>query len=729
MRETKIPIIITLIILLTTLQLSAQNEKFSIGKDLRIDFELKANKQLKQRLVLPDNYAGTKQLSSTVYESDLEVSLQCTGENRASHHGAKLCGGMPGLRLLFDKKKETEMPWGKRYVVSQKDEALKLVVESYYDFYYETNTCRRYTKIRNEGNQNVGIEYLSSAMINNIGNLGQGTVDEKLIVHWALNTWKAEGQWKSQCPSEMGWAENGEFMLSGIFHNNLGSWSSIKELPMGMIENKAVGLTWYWQIEHNGSWHWEFSNVRGKADNINSDVSTSTYLYLGGPDEEHHQAWKSLKPGEVYETVPVAIGCVTGGFEEGVAALTRYRRVACLSPNADNIDCPVIFNDYMNCLFGDPTTEKEIPLIEAASKAGCDYFVIDAGWYAEKKETWWDAVGMWQPGKSRFPGGIEEVLNNIQTKNLIPGLWLEIERAGINSPLKSKPDSWFFMRHGKRVIDHFSYFLDFRNPEVIAHANEVVDRVVKTYGSGYIKMDYNVNALMGTETNSSSFGQGLLEHQRAYQNWMKEVYKKYNGLVIENCGSGGCRMDYAMLSMNQIQSSSDQTDYRKYPSIVVGTMAAVLPEQLAVWSYPKKDGNRYEASFNMVNAMLGRIHQSGHLAELPTESFAQVKNGIEVYKKELAPKISHSFPFFPLGMPSIEDRLSPVALGIEHKDADYYAVWRLAGTKTIRIDMKNQGKAEILYPLDLGIVMEQGQNAFTVTFPETYSAVIIKVGK
>ena len=26
-------------------------------------------------------------------------------------------------------------------------------------------------------------------------------------------------------------------------------------------------------------------------------------------------------------------------------------------------------------------------------QAGCEYFVIDAGWYAELKEDWWDRWG------------------------------------------------------------------------------------------------------------------------------------------------------------------------------------------------------------------------------------------------------------------------------------------------------------------------------------------------
>ena len=136
---------------------------------------------------------------------------------------------------------------------------------------------------------------------------------------------------------------------------------------------------------------------------------------------------------------------------------THYRRAACLRPRSDTRRLPVIFNDYMNCLEGDPTTAKEMPLIDAAAAAGCEYFVIDAGWYAELNENWWGSVGAWQPSKTRWPGGLQLVLDRIRAKGMVPGLWLEPEVIGINSPLKDKPDAWFFQRHGKRVIDHTRY--------------------------------------------------------------------------------------------------------------------------------------------------------------------------------------------------------------------------------------------------------------------------------
>lgn len=712
-----------LIGMLFTLNSNAQptEKAFQLkGKDMVVSFEFFQGKYLRLRSLLPESYVGAAKLPEMNAEADNEVALHCTGEDRNSHHGAKLTGGNPGMRLEFVEKRETKTNRGKLVVIEQKDPVKKLKVESFYEFSDTSSVVKRYSKVTNEGTEEVGIEYLSSAMLNNFGYLTGGRLEDNLKIHFAYNTWKTEAQWHSMKPSELGWVESGAFSLNGIFLNSIGSWSTVKYLPMGMIENTQAGLTWFWQIEHNGSWHAEISDVPASPFN-------NTYLYLGGPDEEHGHAWKNLKPGESYQSVPVALGCVKGGFGQAVAALTSYRRDFCQKPHPTNNKCPVIFNDYMNCLWGNPTTEKEIPMIDAAAEVGCDYYVIDAGWYAEENENWWESVGMWQPSKTRFPGGLPKLLNYIKSKGMKPGLWLELEVAGIKSPLINKPDSCFFMRHGKRVSDHGRYILDFRNPEVRVHADEVIDRFVKEYGIGYIKMDYNINAIEGTETNASSMGQGLLEHNRAFLKWIGEVYARYPELVIENCGSGGCRMDYAMLSHFQLQSSSDQTDYRKYPGLLVGELAAVLPEQLAVWSYPLEKGTATEASFNMVSAMLCRIHQSGNLSKINAKSLEQVKNGLDVYKKKISPYIPGAVCFFPLGMPSVSDEKSPVSVGIRNGDKSFVSVWRLKGLPEVTIPNISAKQVKLIYPENLGIKVSQKGNSVVVNFPEEYMGAILEI--
>ena len=426
------------------------------------------------------------------------------------------------------------------------------------------------------------------------------------------------------------------------------------------MANTEAHTSLFWQIEHNGSWHYEIS-----------DQNNHFYVCVSGPTEVQSHWFKNLAPGESFESVPVAVGVTDDSFEKAVGELTKYRRLI-RRPNKDDENLPVIFNDYMNCLFGDPTTAKELPLIDAAAECGCEYYVIDAGWYAPGE--WWDSVGEWQECRERFPNGIKEVADYIRQKGMVPGVWLELEVMGIHcEKAKNVPDDWFFVRHGKRVYDRSRYQLDFRNPAVIAHVNEVIDRVVKDYGVGYIKMDYNIEPGIGTELGAESVGQGLLEHEKAYLHWLDDVFARYPDLVIENCSSGGLRIDYALLSRYSIQSTSDQEDYRNYATIAANAAAGVTPEQAAVWSYPMRQGNKEEVIYNMINAMLLRIHQSGHLAELPPERLALVKEGIACYKN-IRQDIRRAVPFWPLDIADNEDLW--VCGGLQVNGKAYLAVWK-----------------------------------------------------
>ncbi len=660
---------------------------------------------MRQHLFLP---SGTEAPQDSLQWSGVEVGLLCTGED-SPDSGLKQSGGSPGARLTFVAKDERQNDNGKTLVLRHTDSLLHLNVESYYEAFDGLPIVRRHVEISNTGEQPVGIEYLSSAMLHGLANPVH--YDDELKIWLAYNSWMAEGQWHQLRPSELGFVENMRTSWSQASAGSVGSWSTEKYLPMAVIENTKLGVAWFWQIEHNGSWYWEISNLANRGIRA-SDV----YAYLGGPDQLHSQAWKNLEAGQTYKTVPVAIGCVHGGFQEAVQALTQYREKVCVRKRPAKVSCPVVFNDYMNCLFGDPTEAKEMPLIDAAAAAGCEYFVIDAGWYAEQNEDWSSTVGLWQPSKTRWPNGIRFVLDKIRSKGMVPGLWLEPEVAGKKSVIAEKPDSWFLMRHERRVIKNSRLLLDFRNPEVCKYLNGVIDRLVNEYGVGYIKMDYNTDTLEGTSLNADSLGQGLLEHNRAVLSWLDGLLEKYPELVIENCGSGGGRMDYGMLSHTQIQSCTDQEEYLRMPAIATGASAGVVPSQLAIWSYPRQGADADQASFNMVNAMLLRIHQSGNLASLNPAAAAQVRQGIRVYRETIREHIPDAVPFYPLGLPDVTDSVEPIALGIRSPRRSFVALWRIDGGPQVRIP-SIKGSVSLLYPLDLAIKLEQDAEGCVVTFP------------
>jgi len=616
-----------------------------------------------------NKFSSIKNLPNQSFFRILE--LKTVGENHDEHHGSKHFLTQTADKLFYNSHKIYKNDFGTKLEITlQSEDNLQVVCN--YQFYDGISVVRSWCEVKNLGDNVVGIEYITSFALFGLDIGALSSYDQSSYIYLIHNTWANELKPRKYTPSELGLNSveplnkihfNGsmDFSLKRIYCKNTGTWSASEYLPMGAYENVEKNVTYLWQIENQGSWYWEIGDKAGHL-----------YLHLCGPTFDENMWIKWLKPDEVFVSVPVAIACVEGRFEDAVSELTKYRRLI-RRKNHDNDTLPVIFNDYMNCLFGDPTEEKLIPLIDAASKAGCEYFVIDAGWYADG--FWWDTVGEWIPSEKRFPNGIKKVLDYIRQKGMIPGLWLEIEVMGINNKFaNSLPDDWFFMRFGKRVIDHGRYQLDFRNPEVRKYADTIIDRLVNEYGVGYIKMDYNINAGVGTDLNTDSFGDGLLEHNRAYLKWLDSIFERYPNLIIENCSSGGMRMDYALLSRHSIQSSSDQTDFRRYAYISAASPIGVTPEQCAVWAYPLFNADEEEVIFNMVNAILLRIHQSGHLAQMNERNFALIKEGISYYKK-IRNNIKNGLAFWPLGIPQVEDKW--LSLGLNCGNKIYLAVWKL----------------------------------------------------
>ncbi len=183
-------------------------------------------------------------------------------------------------------------------------------------------------------------------------------------------------------------------------------------------------------------------------------------------------------------------------------------------------------------------------------------------------------------------------------------------------------------------------------------------------------------------------------------------------------------MDYAMLSRLQLQSMTDQENYLKLPSILVGASAAVLPEQLAIWSYPLANADADQASFNMVTAMMCRIHQSGRLDSLSPAGSQHVAEGIRVYKEVLRKHISTAVPFYPLGTSDVTDSEAQIVLGMRSSEQTLLAIWRIDGPVLTRVPWHSR-EAKLVYPTDVGINVDVSDGMLSVEFPRTHMACLI----
>ena len=516
---------------------------------------------------------------------------------------------------------------------------------------------------------------------------------DELFLYRFYNSHHAECQPRRVSLDDLGLFGTGHRTYRRVIGINAGSWTSKAELPQIILENAAAGRFAMLQIESCGAWYWE----------IGEDADARLYLTLSGGNFQH-TAWKKvLQKGESYKTPRVGV-CAAGSLNGVLAAMTEYRRAIKRDFPADE-NLPAVFNEYMHLSWDSPEEARTRALAPVAKRAGADIYVIDCGWHDEVPgNVIYGYVGNWKESAARFPHGVRAITDYIRACGMKAGLWIEPEVAGKLSGVKY-PEEAYIRRNGARVCASGRYFLDFRHPAVKEAMSAAISRMVKEYGADYIKIDCNQDSGAGTEINSLSAGDGLEKTSAAFFEWLKGERKKYPHVIFESCASGGQRMDWKSLSESTVVSTSDQVDYKKYPFIAANILAAVLPEQAGVWSYPyvpsPSEGaagvNADSTVSNMVNGILGRLHLASDLSKLDETCFALVREGVE-YGKSLAPFKKKAVPYLPLGFTKFGAKT--VAAGLTDGEKLVLAVW----------DTGRLGEAKIPLP--------QGAQSVSVGYPK-----------
>ncbi|MFD0716154.1 glycoside hydrolase family 36 protein [Paenibacillus sp. GCM10027626] len=662
--------------------------------------------------------------------------------------------GATGYSALFaEMRMERFEPSESGLFTRYKHDKLGLAVEVAMTFIPGTAMIYQSVSAVNEGDEPIVLTQLSSLHLQGIalGGCRPWHDRSKVKVHYCRNAWEGEGQWRSDDLETLGLFETSVHPeLATISFSSVGSFSTAHYVPMIVIEDMETSQVWYLQIETSSNWNIEIGHRRAW-----NRPNGSLYVYADGANERVGGWMKELQPGERFEAVPIAYGCREGSFEDAVRELTKYRRRSC-KPRTAREEFPIVYNDYMNALWGNPTSERLLPLIEAASRAGAECFCIDAGWFATREENWSMGLGDWRESPDRFgPLGLRGILAEIGNRGMIPGVWLEMEVCGEEAELGSKPDDWFLMRNGRRVGGGSRWFLNFANPDVRSYMLGVIDRLV-SLGVGYIKNDYNDTVGTGADGFGGSSANGTLLHARAFYSFIDEVREKHPSLIIENCASGAMRQDYGILRHFHLQSFTDQEIYTRCPSILGGSLATVLPEQLGIWAYPYPllhsnlgspetvDTDRYRESmasgeqtiFNMVNGLCGQLYLSGRIDAADERNAALITEGVGIAKRERA-FVRCAYPFWPIGFTRIGDSNSWASVGLMSEEAErmLLAVWRL-GSHDEYMELPLRGWANhsaevnVLYPAGCQLIesyYNKRKGSLTVRFPGQYQARLFEI--
>ena len=651
------------------------------------------------------------------------AEVHIAGEKKNSHFGLKMIRSSEGERLdyVFHTLSHDTL------IIIQKSDFIE--VKTILTSSGDVSAFKAYTLVKNISDKKITIEGVSSFVLGGIC----GGINETKSVDIYRFTQSHHGECQPRKFSffDLGLFNANPISQKRVFGANIGSWSTKEELPQAILSHDGNYLMF--AIESNNDWYWEIS-----------DHTEKLYLYVGGANINFGSWYKNLLPNETYKTIETAFS-FGGSLNSVIGEMTKLRRLNRRIKIADS-KLPVIFNEYMHLSWDSPTEERTKAIAPVVANLGAKYYVIDCGWHNEEDgNVIYQYVGQWKESKKRFPNGLKNTLNYIKSLGLKPGLWIEPEIIGekCEEMLAFYDDDCFITRHGEKVKVMGRLFLDFRNEKVVNYLSQTIKRMVEEYGAEYIKMDYNQDMGVGTDKYGTSLGEGIEQAQSAYFAWVKSIIALYPKVIFETCSSGGMRMDDKTLAAFDMVSTSDQTHYNKYPYIVGNIFSAVLPEQAGVWSYPvnsygtekepfeasetyvEKHVSKETVAFNMINAMLGRMHLSSHVELLSEDNKALIKEGIEYYNKLTTAK-KRALPVFPLGFTDFGQE--KVAVGLKDGNKIYLAVWNLNREKTVKIPFESEIiKAKVGYPKKLLTKYSYDNNLLTVDFDEGMQARIFEI--
>ncbi len=346
--------------------------------------------------------------------------------------------------------------------------------------------------------------------------------------------WKSAGEFAA-VPHYFKWWSRYSFTVA-----NTGGRSSETECPFFEVtqdgQGEIIALGW------TGDWKAAFTNeIHGVR--IRGGLRNARFY---------------LMPGEKLRTSRVLVM----KYAKGEDASNKFRRL--IRRHYSNVAThPGTKESVFACFFWGavPSVELERRIRSLAARGLTfeDYWV-DAGWYGDCRKCedayvgdWASYTGDWEINPRVHPRGMQDVK---EAANVAGGrmlLWFEPERVVKTSS--------FFKVHRDWLLDdgRDSCLLDLGKPEVREYLVELIDGYVKRLGLSCYRQDFNFPPESIFEASDEPDRRGITEIRHIlgmYEVW-DEILERNPGLVIDNCASGGRRLDIETLRRSQILTRSD----------------------------------------------------------------------------------------------------------------------------------------------------------------------------
>jgi alpha-galactosidase len=161
--------------------------------------------------------------------------------------------------------------------------------------------------------------------------------------------------------------------------------------------------------------------------------------------------------------------------------------------------------------------------------------------------------------------------------------------------------------------------------------NKVIKQLSEN-GFSYIKIDYNSSIGKGAD-GSESLGESLRQHLQEVVRYLHKLREKIPGIVIENCASGGMRLDPLMMKQCDLGSFSDAHASPEIPIIAANLHRLIHPSKSLVWAVLRPEESLQRINYSMAATFLGRACLSGGIDLLSKEQLSIVQAYTLMYRR------------------------------------------------------------------------------------------------
>jgi alpha-galactosidase len=170
-----------------------------------------------------------------------------------------------------------------------------------------------------------------------------------------------------------------------------------------------------------------------------------------------------------------------------------------------------------------------------------DYYWIDAEWFGQG--GWPVNVGNWEVKKDLYPAGFKPLSQALRASGRELMLWFEPERVYKGTPWHKAHPEWLLDTGGDSLLFNLG------NPAARKFLTDFISARIDEFGLGCYRQDFNIDPLKFWQAADAPDRQGMTEirHIEGLYAFWDDLLKLHPDLIIDNCASGGRRIDLETL--------------------------------------------------------------------------------------------------------------------------------------------------------------------------------------